>query len=546
MSLLRSAGQVAVGTLMSRVTGFLRTLALAALLGSTLINDAYNVANTLPNMVFELLLGGVLTSVIVPLLVRAEKTAEQTGGDHNAYAQRLFSLATIGLTAATVLGILTAGLLVSLMNIGPSQPHHDTATLMAILLLPQMIFYGIGALAGAVLNTRDSYRAPAWAPVLNNLVVIAVAGGMILLREGGSQFSTTEIVVLCLGTTGGIVAQALILIPSWRKVGFRWKWRSDFRGVGLGELRSLALWVVGYVIIGQVGYVVATNVANVASRTEPGALTQWTYAWLLFQLPYGILGVSLLTALMPNMSRAARDHDWDRVKQYLADGTRLTGVGLLPISIAFWLLAVPLTVLFFDNLQFTGEAARSTGLILAAGSFGLLPYAITLLQLRVFFAAKNARTPTLIMAGIVAVRIALSLACLLLPAQWIAMGLAVANSLAFVAGAIIGELVLRRQFGSLQTRTVLVDLLRTTTASVLGLALATPVYLWLQSAFSGVDSWNLDGLTGVPLLGLGKLAIAIILAAAGAVGLLGFVAAAYALGVHDVRRMVRRGARAIR
>ena len=546
MSLLRSAGQVAVGTLMSRVTGFLRTLALAALLGSTLVNDAYNVANTLPNMVFELLLGGVLTSVIVPLLVRAEKRAEETGGDQNAYAQRLFSLATIGLTGATVIGILTAGLLVSMMNIGPSQPHHDTATLMAILLLPQMIFYGIGALAGAVINTRDSYRAPAWAPVLNNVVVIVVTVAMIVLREGGSSFSNTEVVVLCVGTTLGIVAQALILIPSWRKVGFRWTWRTDFRGVGLGELRSLAFWVIGYVVIGQVGYVVATNVANVASRTEPGALTQWTYAWLLFQLPYGILGVSLLTALMPNMSRAARDHDWDRVKKHLADGTRLTGVGLLPISVAFWVLAVPLTVLFFDNLQFTGAAARSTGLILAAGSFGLLPYAITLLQLRVFFAAKNARTPTLIMTGIVVVRIVLSVACLLLPAQWIAMGLAVANSLAFVVGAVIGDLVLRRHFGRLGTKKVLTDLARTTAAALVGLAVATPVYLWLQTAFGGADAWNLDGLTGLPLLGFGKVTVAVILAASSLGGLVGFLGAAYLFGVQDVRSLVRRRTRSAR
>ena len=543
MSLLRSAGQVAIGTLMSRVTGFIRTLALAALLGSTLVNDAYNVANTLPNMVFELLLGGVLTSVIVPLLVRAEKTAAESGGDHNAYAQRLFSLATMGLIGATVIGILTAGLLVGLMGIGPSQPHHDTATLMAILLLPQMIFYAIGALAGAVINTRDSYRAPAWAPVLNNLVVILVAGGMIAMRQGGSSFSTTDVIVLSLGTTLGIVAQALILIPSWRKVGFRWKWRTDFRGVGLGELRALAVWVIGYVVIGQLGFVVATNVANVASRTEPGALTQWTYAALLFQLPYGILGVSLLTALMPNMSRAARDHDWERVKKYLADGTRLTGVGLLPISVAFWVLAVPMTVLFFDNLQFTGDAARSTGLILAASSFGVLPYAITLLQLRVFFAVKDTRTPTLIMVGIVAVRVVLSLLCLLLPGHWIATGLAVSFSIAFVVGAVIGQVVLRRRFGRLGTKLVIFDLVRTAAASLAGLAVATPVYLLLVTAFSGQNAWNLDGLTGVPLLELGKIAIAITLAAASVAGLVGFLVAGLVFGVPDIKRLMRRGAK---
>ncbi|WP_153504395.1 murein biosynthesis integral membrane protein MurJ [Cumulibacter manganitolerans] len=539
--LLRSAGQVAAGTLMSRITGFARTLALAALLGSTLTNDAYNVANTLPNMVFELLLGGVLTSVIVPLLVRAEKDAEERGGDPNAYAQRLFTLATLGLTAATVVGMLASGLLVTMMGLGPSRPNHGTATLMAVLLLPQMIFYGIGALAGAVLNTRESYRAFAWAPVLNNIVVILVAVGMIWLRQDRAELSTTGVVVLSVGTTLGIVAQALVLIPSWRKAGFRWKWRTDFRGVGLGELRSLAGWVLAYVVIGQIGFIVATNVANVASaRLTPGEQSKWTYAALLFQLPYGILGVSLLTALMPKMSRAARDHDWPRVKEYLADGTRLTGLGLIPVSVAFWLLAVPLTVLFFDVGAFGGEAARSTGLILAAASFGLLPYAVTLLQLRVFFAAKDARTPSLVMVGIVAVRIVLSLGCLLLPARYIVLGLAVANSVAFLVGAVVGDVVLRRRFGRLGTGAVLAQLVRITAAALVGVALATPVYLWLSTLLSGVDAWNLEGLTGVPLLSMSKLQIATVLAVAAAVGLVGFVAAGIGLRIPDLRRLVRR------
>lgn len=539
--LLRSAGQVAVGTLMSRITGFIRTIALAALLGNTLVNNAYNVANTLPNMVFELLLGGVLTSVIVPLLVRAERGLAQFGLDPNLYAQRLFTLAVVMLGAATAVGIALSGVLVATMGIRWSDPHHGRATLMAMLLLPQMIFYGIGALAGAVLNTRDSYQAPAWTPVLNNLVVIAVCGAMIVLHRGGG-FSRTEIVLLCIGTTLGIVVQALALIPAWRRAGFRWKWRWEPHKMGLGELRGLAVWVLGYVIVGQIGFIVATNVANAASRHpgQEGALSQWTYAALLFQLPYGILGVSLLTALMPKMSRAARDHDWPKVKEYLADGTRLTGLGLIPVSVAFWVLAVPLAVLFFDNLRFDGSAARSVGLILAASSFGLLPYAITLLQLRVFFADKDARTPTLIMIGIVGVRIVLSLLCLLLPANLITLGLAVANSLAFTVGAVVGDVVLRRRFGPLGTGAVLTDLARTSAAALIGVACAVPVYLWLSGAFTGVSAWNAGGLTGLPTLEMSKVELAIVLAAASVVGLAGFIGAGLALRVRELRRLVRR------
>ncbi|MFV0532193.1 MAG: murein biosynthesis integral membrane protein MurJ [Cumulibacter sp.] len=540
MSLIRSAGQVAVGTLISRITGFARTIVLAALLGLTLTNDAYNIANTLPKMVFELLLGGVLTSVVVPLLVRAEKQARETSTDPNAFAQRLFSLAAIGLIGATVIGMLIAGLLVTMMGLGPDRPNHDIATLMTILMLPQMIFFGLGALAGAVINTRGSFLAPAWAPVANNIVVIGVALAMIAMRTGAAEFSTTEIVLLSLGTTAGIVVQAALLIPSWRKVGFRWKWRTDFRGVGLGEVRNLMLWMLGYVVVGQIGYIGATNVANYGARSHAGMVSQWTYADLLFQLPYGILGVSLLTALMPKLSRAARDDDMPKVKRYLADSTRLTGLGMLPISMACWILAVPLTVLFFDGGQFDGDGARYTGLIFAAAAFGLLPYSITLLQLRVFFAVKDARTPTLIMVGIVGLRIVLSLLCLLLPTYWIAVGLGVAFSLSFVGGAIIGEVVLHRRFGHLGTRAVLLDLGRIAAASLVGVVVATPVYLGTQALFSGADTWNIEGLTGVPLLGLNKLAIAIVLILTAAVGLVVFVLAGLAFGVRDLQQLLRR------
>lgn len=543
--ILRSARKVAVGTLMSRITGFVRTIVLAAVLGNGAVNNAYNNANVLPNIVFELLLGGVLTSVIVPLLVRAQRDAQDRGGDPNAYAQRLFTIAVVGLTGASIIGMLLAPLLVTVQGLGPGAINHDLAAIMAVMLLPQMIFYGIGALAGAVLNIRDSYGAPAWAPVANNVLVIIVGLALMLMSSGGKPtletFSTAQLLLLSIGTTLGIVAQALILIPAWRKVGFEWKWRFDWRGVGLGELRRLAVWVIGYVLVGQVGFIVASNIANAADKQYGngafGLYSQWTYAALLFQLPYGILGVSLLTALMPKMSRAAHDEDWVAVKGYLADGTRLTGLALIPISTAFWILAVPLTLLFFSAGNFSAEGARYTGLTLTAASIGLLPYALTLLQLRVFFAAKDSRTPTLIMVGIVAVRVVLSVACLLLPARYIVIGLAVVNSIAFFVGAIIGDVVLRRRFGNLGTKRVLGQLVKIALAALIGVAVATPVYLWLITALTGTSAWNLDGLTGVPLLGAPKLHLIVILGVSSLVGLAVFLLEAHALAIPEIRRL---------
>ena len=543
--ILRSAGKVAVGTLMSRLTGFVRTIVLAAVLGNGAVNNAYNNANVLPNLVFELLLGGVLTSVIVPLLVRAQREAAERGTDRNAYAQRLFTIAVVGLTGASIIGMVLAPVLVTVQGLGPSAVNHNLAALMAVMLLPQMIFYGIGALAGAVLNIRDSFSAPAWAPVANNILVILVGVGLMVMTSGAKPtmdtFTTGQLLFLCIGTTLGIVLQALMLIPAWRRVGFTWKWRFDWRGVGLGELRRLATWVVGYVLIGQVGFIVASNIANAADERYGhgsfGLYSQWTYAALLFQLPYGILGVSLLTAIMPKMSHAAAAEDWAAVKGYLNDGTRLTGIALIPISTAFWLLAVPLTLLFFSAGNFSPEGARYTGLTLAAASIGLLPYATTLLQLRVFFAAKDSRTPTLIMVGIVAVRIVLSVACLALPARYIVIGLAVVNSIAFIVGAILGDVVLRRRFGNLGTRRTLRQLVRIAVAAVVAVAVATPVYLGLTTGLTGTSAWNLAGLTGTPLLDASKGVIIVVLGISSAVGLAVYLIEAYALRVPEVQRM---------
>lgn len=550
--LLRSAGQVAIGTLMSRITGFARTVVLAAVLGNGLVNTAYSNANVLPNQVYELLLGGLLTSVVVPLLVRAQHDAASRGEDENIFAQRLFTLAVIGLGGATILGMFAAPLLVSVQGIGPKAPNHDLASLMALILLPQMIFYAIGALAGAVLNIRDSYSAPAWAPVANNILVILVGLSLLLPMFGGDHstgskdpyegFSTAQILVLSIGTTLGIVLQALILIPAWRKVGFRWRWRFDWRGVGLGEMGKIATWVVIYVIVGQVGFTIAGRVANSVDHGFQGGnqalYVQWTYAALLFQLPYGILGVSLLTAIMPKLARAARDEDWPAVKRFLADGSRLTGLALIPVSVAFWVLAVPLTMVFFSVGDFSAEAARSTGLILAAGSFGLLPYAVTLLQLRVFFAARDSRTPVLIMVVIVTVRVVLSLLCLSLPPESAIIGLSVANSAAFVVGAVLGDVVLRRRFGHLGTRGVLVQLLKILLASIIAVAITIPIYLALVQVFSGLPVWNLGGLSGLPLLHTSKLGTLVALLIPALVGLIVFVLEAYVLGVPEIKRAV--------
>lgn len=467
VSLLRASGSMAVASLVSRLTGFARQIALVAALGLTVVNDSYVVANTLPNIIYELLLGGVLSSVMVPLLVRAQ--AEDADGGQD-YTRKLLTVAAVVLTAATVVAMLAAPLLTSLyLGSGEGgKANPALATALALLLLPEIVFYGLGALFGAILNTKGVFGPFAWAPVLNNLVMLGVLGAYMLIPgEVTADFSNPKLLVLGLGTTLGIALQALVLLPALRRAGVRYRprWGWDRR---LTEAGGLALWVTGYVLIGQAGYIVTTRVAVGA---DGGSLATYSNAWLLLQMPYGILGVSLLTALLPRMSRSAADGRLADVVADLSLGARYSTVALVPVIALITVFGGTIGVALFSLGRSGQTEAARLGLTLAVSAFGLLPFALVMLQLRVFYAMKDARTPTVIQLVIVAVKIPMLLACpQLLTPERVVLGLAVANALSFVIGALIGQLWLHRRLGRLDTVAVLVTFGKTTAAALAGAA----------------------------------------------------------------------------
>jgi putative peptidoglycan lipid II flippase len=480
--ILRAAGTMAVATLVSRITGLLRTMVLAAALGVGVVADAYNSANLLPNVVYELLLGGVLTSVVVPLLVHAQERDRDRGV---GYAQRLSTVAVAGLLVATALAVLAAPLLTALFGIADDPEQVRLANWLARILLVEIVFYGIGALATAILNSRDVFGPPAWAPVLNNVVVIAT-GGVFLAASGAGGLAPAEIEpwqvwLLGGGTTLGIAVQALVLLPLLRRAGVPLRPRWGWRNTGLREAGSLGLWVIGYVAVSQVGVVVATRIANEAGRDGGLGSSGFAYASLLFQMPYGIIGVALLTALLPRMSRAASRADLPAVVDDLALGTRLSALGLLPVTALLAVLGPPLAVVAFARGNTGAEEAEAIGTALAVGAFGLLPMAVTLLQLRVFYAMKDARTPTLIQVGMVAVRVPL---LLLVPAvvgpERVVSGLMLVTGLTYLAGWVLGDLALRRRLGGLPT----------------GRTLARVAVMAAVSALAGLLGWGVLILLG--------------------------------------------------
>lgn len=487
-SLARSTGTMAIASLISRVTGFLWKVMLVWVIGIGVRNDSFNIANTLPNIVYELLLGGVLASIVVPLLVRSQDDPD--GGE--AYTQRLLTVALAALAGATVIAVIAAPLFTAIYVDGSSnQANPALTTALAYLLLPEILFYGVFALLQAILNAKHIFGPAAWAPVVNNIVVMATIGLYALVPGQMSldpvHIDDPHVLILGLGVTLGIVAQAVMLIPPLLRTGFRprWNWGIDER---MKEFGGLAAWIVGYVAISQVGYAVTTRVLT---GGDQGGMTAYYNAWLLFQLPYGVIGVSLLVAIMPRLSRSAADGDHRLLVAQLSYASRISTVALVPIAAVMTIVGSSVGIALFSFGKGDISGATRLGDALAVGSFGLLPFALVMLQLRVFYALKDARTPTMIMLVMTAVKVPMLYLCpVFLDAKHIVLGAMFVNSLSFVVGAILGQVWLWVRLGSLKSKRVVGVILFTLVASGLGAVAAVGVgWLIPDSLPASVHAW---------------------------------------------------------
>ena len=507
-SLLRSTRVMALGTLASRVTGFVRTAIVALVLGVGGVGVAFNVANTAPNIVYELLLGGILTSVVVPLLVRA---AKDDGDDGVGYAQRLLSLTVLALGAASVLLVVLAPAIVDLyLDDGTDPATRDLAVLFARFFLPQVLFYGAGAVMGAYLNTRGRFGPPMWAPVLNNVVVIAT-GVVFLLLPGPADLTsgtitTAQTTVLGVGVTLGIVAQTVVLVPALRATGFRFTPRLDLRGVGLGRAGRLAKWVLLYVVANQLALLVVVNLATRASAVTPGrGYPSYVYAVVLWQLPHAVVAVSVITALLPRMSRAAADDRTDDLRAALNRGLRLTVSVLVPAAAAFLVLGREIATVVFGRGQISSGDARYIGLLLGVFAIGLVPFSTYQLQLRAFYALQDTRTPTLINlcvnATLVVVGVGLYVA---LPDRLEVLGLAAGHATSFLGGLVLCSYVLSRRLGGLDGRLVVRTAVRCLVAVLLPALLALGTARLVTGTLGeGVLGALLAVLLGGTVLGVG-------------------------------------------
>ena len=481
-SLIRSSAGMAVGTLVSRGTGFLRTLVLVYAVGIGALGNAYNNANTLPNTVYYLMLGGIFTSVVVPLLVRAARRDPDRG---EAYAQRIFTLGALALLGVTVLATLLAGPLVHLyapsIN-GPPGSHlaaeHNLMVVWAYWFIPQIFFYGMSSLIGAILNTRGRFAAPMWAPVVNNLVVIVV-GALYFVTVGVNKepwtISPGGVQLLGIGTTLGVIAQTVALFPSLRAAGFRWRPTLGFRPGEVSEMGRMAGWMSVYVITQWAGNLVVQILANAASAGVNG-YSAYSIAWQLFQLPYAIVGISVITALLPRMSEHASARRYSLVRDDFSIGVRLASVIVVPAAIYLGVLGGPIAEVLFSYGSTSAVHARYVGEVFGLFALGLVPYMLTQLQLRVFYSFQDSKTAALVGFLIMVFGIAAALtAKSMLPAAQVVAGLAVAYGLANLVGTIAGWALLLRRVGSLDGWAIARSLTRMHLATVPGVIFALAV-----------------------------------------------------------------------
>jgi putative peptidoglycan lipid II flippase len=461
---------MALATLVSRITGFIRIVLLAAILGAAL-SSAFSVANQLPNMIAALVLEATFTAIFVPVLARAERD-DPDGG--TAFVRRLLTLATALLLVTTIISVAAAPLLVHLMLGDDPQVNRSLTTAFAFLLLPQIIFYGLSSVFMAILNTRNVFGPPAWAPVVNNVVAIGTLGLYVAVPGELSldpvQMGNAKLLVLGIGTTLGVVAQTAVLFVAIRRehVSLRPLWGLDAR---IKKFGTMAAAMVLYVLISQAGLIVGNQIASTAAASGPAI---YNYTWLVLMLPFGMIGVTVLTVVMPRLSRNAAADDQPAVLADLSFATRLTMLTLIPV-VAFMTVAGPaIGSALFAYGNFGDADAGYLGMAITLSAFTLIPYSMVLLQLRVFYAREQPWTPIVLIVVITAVKIVASLSTPLLTddPELVAGYLGLANGLGFLAGATVGHVMLRanlkppggRLIGLEVVRTILV----TIAASLLG------------------------------------------------------------------------------
>lgn len=508
--LVRSSSVVALGTLLSRLTGLVRVGALTYALGALALADAYNLANTTPNIVYELLLGGVLSATLVPVFV------DRFEADDDDAVSAVLTVATVALACLTLLAVVLAPLLFAIYD----KPElEDAGVPLLRLFLPQMLFYGWTALGTAVLNAKRRFAVPAFAPVLNNVIV---SGALVAFASRVSASDPTVASVtddrvalwmLGLGTTAGIVAMTLPLWPALRQAGVRPRWRFEPRHPAVTTVVRRSGWTLGYVAANQIGLVV---MLAVAAGTQTGLASAYTYAFIFFQLPHGLVAVSLMTTFVPTLSSAWRRGDLARYRERFGLGLRLLLTGVVPAVVGYLIVGGPLVAVLLQRGSFDAAATSDTSAVLRLMTLGLPGFSAYLFALRGFYAQGDTRTPFVL--NVVQNAMQVVLVVLLVPnLDRPAHGLGIAYAAAYTLAALVALVVLDRRAGGVLDRRLGGVVVRLAVAG--GVAAGLGAVAVAATSVGDGPAWQ-ELLVALPATAVG------------------FAGAAAALGIAEVRELV--------
>lgn len=456
---------MASGTVLSRLTGFGRVLALGFAIGFNNVTDSYALANTTPNIVYELVLGGILSATLVPVIVGAlssrsgHDTAEAAAADAEAAADAdtaeaergisaLVSVTAAVLVAVSVALAIAAPLVVRLYTAGDTDPavvaQRVVAARLLVLFAPQVVLYGTITLGTALLQARRRFAAPMFTPVLNNLVVIGVLVAFPFVARSTNDLNllrddTAGIALLGVGTTAGVAVQALALWVSARRAGvaLHWVWQPGHPLVR--RIVRLSGWTLGFVAANQVAAFVVILLAN---RGAGGDLAAYQAGMIFFLLPHAVLSVSLMTALLPELSERWAVGDVAGFRSRLRFGLRLCLLVLVPASAVYAVVARPLVALVLQHGALTGGSARLTADVLALLALGLPGFSCFLLLTRAYNAMQDTRS--LFFLYLFENGVNIGLAILVYPALGV-RGLALSYSIAYSAAAVVALAHLRRR-----------------------------------------------------------------------------------------------------
>jgi putative peptidoglycan lipid II flippase len=467
-SLLRSNLVVAAGTALSRVSGLLRVFVFVYVIGQEGLADAYKLANETPNIVYDLLIGGVLSATLVPLFTAFMGTERHDADDRATNV--VITIATTLMIAITVIAVAAAPLIFRLysLNLGDevdADLFRDVGTTLTRIFLIQILFYGLAGIANAYLNSRRRFFAAAWSPILPNLIIVITL--LTLPGAGDTMWSLDDVITservrwtLGLGATAGIAAMAAVVVPAMVAAGLHFRPVFDWKHPAVRKLLVLSGWTIGFVVANQVALIV---VRNLALGEGEGIAAAYFDAFVWFVLPHGLLAVSIATTFQPEMARAVTDRDRTAFIHHNSLGTRLIALLTLPAAAGMFVLREPIIGLM-QRGQFDAEDLHNTSRALAGLSIGLVGFSIYLFTLRGFYAHQDTRTPFVLNVGENLLNIVLAF---VLVGRWGVLGLGLAYSLAYLASSVWALSTLSYKVRGLRLREVMGGMWKMLLAAVL-------------------------------------------------------------------------------